>query len=251
MTSVHTHLELSILMPCLNEERTLGNSITKAQTFLQRSGIYGEVLIADNGSTDASIAIAKQLGARVVHITDKGYGAALQVGIQSAYGKYVIMGDSDDSYDFSRLESFVESLRDGSDLVMGNRFMGGIAPGAMPFLHRYLGNPILSFIGRCLFGIPIGDFHCGLRGFNRWRILSLCLATTGFEFASEMIVRAALNGFSITEVPTTLQKDGRNRPPHLNTWRDGYRHLRYLLNAKFNLLLRHPSHTLESVSKSI
>jgi glycosyltransferase involved in cell wall biosynthesis len=229
-------IELSILMPCLNEAQTLANCIKKAKAYLRQSGIAGEVLIADNGSTDTSVQIAQQLGARVVHIAQKGYGAALQGGIQAAYGKYIIMGDADDSYDFSQLNLFVEKLRNGYDLVMGNRFQGGIAPNAMPFLHRYLGNPVLSFIGRCLFHIPIGDFHCGLRGFNRQNILALHLQTMGFEFASEMVVKAALNDIKIAEVPTTLQKDGRNRPPHLNTWRDGWRHLRYMLTVKANAM---------------
>jgi len=225
----HIALELTILMPCLNEAETLAICIDKAQTFLQTSGISGEVLIADNGSTDGSIDIARQHGARVVHVPTRGYGAALSHGIADAHGKYVIMGDSDDSYDFSKLAPFVERLRAGFDLVMGNRFKGGIAAGAMPFLHRYLGNPVLSFIGRVFFSIPVKDFHCGLRGFNRQRILALNLMTTGMEFASELVVRSALAKYSITEVPTTLSPDGRSRPPHLRTWRDGWRHLRFLL----------------------
>jgi glycosyltransferase involved in cell wall biosynthesis len=225
----HTSLELTILMPCLNEAETLAVCIDKAQAYLQRSGIHGEVLIADNGSTDGSIEIAHKHGARVVHVPIRGYGAALSHGIAHARGKYVIMGDSDDSYDFSRLDAFVAKLRDGNDLVMGNRFRGGIAPGAMPFLHKYLGNPVLSFIGRLFFSIPVHDFHCGLRGFNRDRIQALHLNTTGMEFASEMVVRSALAKYAIVEVPTTLSPDGRSRPPHLRTWRDGWRHLRFLL----------------------
>lgn len=224
-----TLLELTILMPCLNEAETLATCIDKAQAYLERSGIQGEVLIADNGSTDGSIEIAHAHGARVVHVPIRGYGAALSHGIADAHGKFVIMGDSDDSYDFSRLAPFVEKLRGGFDLVMGNRFKGGVAPGAMPFLHRYLGNPVLSFIGRLFFSIPTGDFHCGLRGFNRQRILDLNLTTTGMEFASEMVVRSALAKYAIIEVPTTLAPDGRSRPPHLRTWRDGWRHLRFLL----------------------
>ncbi len=222
-------LELTILMPCLDEIETLATCIDKAQRFLREHAIAGEVLVADNGSTDGSIEAALAHGARVVHVPVRGYGAALAAGIADARGRFIIMGDSDDSYDFNRLGPFVEELRGGADLVMGNRFRGGIAPGAMPFLHRYLGNPVLSFIGRLFFRIPVGDFHCGLRGFRRERIQALGLTTTGMEFASEMIVRAALAGHDIREVPTTLAVDGRSRAPHLRTWRDGWRHLRFLL----------------------
>ncbi len=221
--------ELTILMPCLNEERTLGICISKARQYLASSGVTGEIVIADNGSTDKSVEIAGSLGARVVNVEEKGYGSALLNGIKAARGRFVIMGDSDDSYDFLNLGPYVEKLREGNDLVMGNRFKGGIAKGAMPFLHRYLGNPVLSFTGRLFFNIRVRDFHCGLRGFNRERILNTGLCTTGMEFASEMVVKSALNGLKITEVPTTLKKDGRDRPPHLNTWRDGWRHLRFLL----------------------
>lgn len=216
-------------MPCLNEAQTLAACIEKANTFLAQHHIKGEVLIADNGSTDGSQGIATGLGARVVDVPVRGYGAALSHGIAYAQGRYIIMGDSDGSYDFSALMPFVEKLRAGCKLVMGNRFRGGIKPGAMPLLHKYLGNPVLSFIGRLFFNNPSGDFHCGLRGFDRAAILALDLQTTGMEFASEMVVRAALNGLSITEVPTVLYKDGRNRPPHLHTWSDGWRHLRFLL----------------------
>ncbi|BAF88218.1 dolichol-p-glucose synthetase [Azorhizobium caulinodans ORS 571] len=222
-------LELTILMPCLNEAETLGVCVDKAMAYLKRSGISGEVLIADNGSTDGSQAIATAGGARVVAVPERGYGAALKGGIAAARGRYIIMGDADDSYDFSRLDAFVERLRAGTDIVMGNRFQGGIGPGAMPFLHRYLGNPVLSFLGRLFFGIEVGDFHCGLRGFNTEAVRKLRLETSGMEFASEMVVRASLAGLSIVEVPTTLKKDGRSRPPHLKTWRDGWRHLRFLL----------------------
>jgi hypothetical protein len=197
--------------------------------FLAESGISGEVVIADNGSTDGSQQLAEAEGARVVKVKEKGYGNALMGGITAARGKYVIMGDADDSYDFTRLMPYVEELRKGADLVMGNRFAGGIEPGAMPPLHRYLGNPVLSFIGRLFFGSKIGDFHCGLRGFNRDSAMALNLQATGMEFASEMVVKATLNKQHIAEVPTTLSKDGRSRPPHLNTWRDGWRHLRFLL----------------------
>ncbi|MCA3314803.1 MAG: glycosyltransferase family 2 protein [Roseomonas sp.] len=222
-------VELTILMPCLNEAETLATCIQKAMGYLARSGVSGEVLIADNGSTDGSQAIARGLGARVIDVPEKGYGAALIAGIAGAHGRYIIMGDSDDSYDFSALDPFIAKLRDGYDLVMGNRFKGGIAPGAMPPLHRYLGNPVLSTIGRVFFGGPIRDFHCGLRGFSRAAIASLDLRAPGMEFASEMVVKATMHGLRITEVPTTLSPDGRSRPPHLRSWRDGWRHLRFLL----------------------
>jgi len=222
-------IELTILMPCLNEAETLGICIEKALGFLRRSGISGEVLIADNGSSDGSQEIAARLGARVTHVPEKGYGAALIAGIAAARGRYVIMGDSDDSYDFSVLDPFIAKLRDGFDLVMGNRFKGGIAPGAMPPLHRYLGNPVLSTIGRIFFASPIRDFHCGLRGFSRDAMAALELRAPGMEFASEMVVKATMRGLRIAEVPTTLSPDGRSRPPHLRSWRDGWRHLRFLL----------------------
>lgn len=221
--------ELTVLMPCLNESRTLAQCIGKARRFLARTGIRGEVLIADNGSTDGSVEIARAEGARVLNVPERGYGAALLAGIKAARGRYVVMGDSDDSYDFSDLLGFVEALRAGNQLVMGNRFAGGIRPGAMPPLHRYLGNPVLSFIGRLFFRSPIRDFHCGLRGFDRDAILRLDLISPGMEFASEMVVKATLWGLRISEVPTTLSPDGRDRPPHLRSWRDGWRHLRFLL----------------------
>jgi glycosyltransferase involved in cell wall biosynthesis len=222
-------LELTILMPCLNESETLAACIGKAKYFLAQSGISGEVLIADNGSDDGSMEIAAHEGARVVAVADRGYGAALLGGLQAAQGRYVIMGDADNSYDFAALMPFVEHLRDGADIVMGNRFAGGIARGAMPFLHRYLGNPLLSWIGRLFFDIKVADFHCGLRGLSRERVSVLNLRTAGMEFASEMLVRAALAGYRIDEVPTTLSRDGRTRAPHLRTWRDGWRHLSFLL----------------------
>jgi len=222
-------LELTILMPCLNEAETLAGCVRQARAFLADNGVSGEVLVADNGSTDGSREIAAAEGARMVPVPMRGYGAALLGGIEAARGRYVIMGDADASYDFSALMPFVEQLRSGADLVMGNRFRGGIAPGAMPLSHKYLGNPVLSALGRLFFTIPIGDFHCGLRGFNRDRIRALGLSTSGMEFASEMVVRSALSGYKMTEVPTTLAKDGRSRPPHLRTWRDGWRHLRFLL----------------------
>lgn len=222
-------VELTILMPCLNEAETLAACIRKARGFLSRSGISGEVLIADNGSSDGSQAIAEAEGARVVAVAQRGYGAALRTGIEQARGRYVIMGDADDSYDFANLDAFVAQLRDGADLVMGNRFAGGIAPGAMPWHHRYIGNPVLSFFGRLLFRTPIRDFHCGLRGFSREAILALHLRTTGMEFASEMVVKSAMNRLDMREVPTTLSPDGRSRAPHLRSFRDGWRHLRFLL----------------------
>ena len=222
-------VELSILMPCLNEAATLPACIRKGQEFLDRAGIAGEILIADNGSTDGSQSIAGRLGARVVHVARRGYGSALIAGIQAARGRWVIMGDSDDSYDFSKLDLYLSSLRAGSELVMGNRFTGTIQPGAMPLLHRYLGNPVLSGVGRLLFRSDCRDFHCGLRGFDRDAILRLGLSAPGMEFASEMVVKATLQRLRITEVPTTLAPDGRGRPAHLRSWRDGWRHLRLLL----------------------
>jgi glycosyltransferase involved in cell wall biosynthesis len=222
-------LEVSIVMPCLNEAETLETCIRKAQWFIAENDLAGEVIIADNGSNDGSQAIARRLNARVVDIPAKGYGSALKGGIAAARGKYIIMGDADDSYDFSNLNPFIKKLRNGYDLVMGNRFRGGIESGAMPFLHRYLGNPVLTGIGKLLFGSPCNDFHCGLRGFRKDAISNLDLQTTGMEFASEMVVKATLHKMQIAEVPTTLSPDGRSRPPHLNTWRDGWRHLRFLL----------------------
>jgi glycosyltransferase involved in cell wall biosynthesis len=216
-------------MPCLNEAETLEVCIRKARGFMEAHGIDGEVLIADNGSTDGSQGLATKCGARVIDVTAKGYGSALMGGIRSARGRYIIMGDADDSYDFVNLMPFVEKLRDGNDLVMGNRFRGGIKPNAMPPLHKYLGNPVLTFIGRLLFASDCGDFHCGLRGFRKDAVMDLDLRTTGMEFASEMVVKMTLNKKRIAEVPTTLSKDGRSRPPHLRSWHDGWRHLRFLL----------------------
>jgi glycosyltransferase involved in cell wall biosynthesis len=222
-------LELSIVMPCLNEARTVGRCVAKAMAYIDKRQIQGEVIVADNGSTDASREIAANLGARVVPVTAKGYGNALSAGIQAARGKFVIMGDSDDSYDFDDLDPFVSKLKDGYQLVMGNRFRGGIKPGAMPPLHRYLGNPLLSAIGRLFFRSLCGDFHCGLRGFERDAILDLHLQSSGMEFASEMVAKASIFKLRVAEVPTTLSPDGRDRPSHLRSWRDGWRHLRLLL----------------------
>jgi glycosyltransferase involved in cell wall biosynthesis len=222
-------VELSVVMPCLNEAETVETCVSKALACIRENGLDGEVIVADNGSTDGSQALAEAAGARVVHVDSKGYGNALMGGIRAARGTYVIMADADDSYDFTALMPFVEELREGADLVMGNRFKGGIAKGAMPLLHRRLGNPVLSFIGRLFFKSKIGDFHCGLRGFRRDSALALGLQSSGMEFASELVVKATIFNQKITEVPTTLAVDGRSRPPHLNTWRDGWRHLRFLM----------------------
>lgn len=224
-----TGLEVTVVLPCLNESETVATCVRKARSCLDHLGVCGEVVVADNGSTDGSQELAARAGARVVAIPHRGYGAALMGGIEAARGRHVIMADADDSYDLEGLGPFIEELRDGADLVMGNRFAGGIEPGAMPALHRWVGNPALSFIGRLLFRTHIGDFHCGMRGFRRQAIIDLDLRTTGMEFASEMVVRASLAGLDVREVPTTLRPDGRTRKPHLRTWRDGWRHLRFLL----------------------
>ena len=239
--------DLSVVLPCLNEGETLETCIRKAQKSIGDLDLDGEVVVADNGSTDGSQQIAKDLGARLLSVPERGYGAALRAGIGDARGRFVIMADADDSYALDALEPFVEGLRGGADLVMGNRFAGGIAPGAMPALHRYIGNPVLSRLGRLFFHVPIHDFHCGMRGFRRDRIMALGLRTRGMEFASEMIVRAALANLTITEVPTTLQPDGRSRAPHLNTWRDGWRHLRFLLAFSPRWLFLYPALTLMTV----
>ena len=233
-------IELSIIMPCLNEAATVAVCVAKARGFLDRAGIVGEVIVADNGSQDGSIRLAAAAGARVVPVTERGYGAALGGGIRAARGRFIVMGDADDSYDFTDLDGFVAALRDGADLVMGNRFAGGIRPGAMPALHRYLGNPVLSLVGRVLFRSPVRDFHCGLRGFRRDAIAALDLSATGMEFASEMVVKATLGGLDVREVPTVLSPDGRDRPPHLRSWRDGWRHLRFLLMMSPRWLMLYP-----------
>jgi hypothetical protein len=224
-----TDIEVSVVMPCLNEARTVGRCIDKARRALEEMGVAGEIIIADNGSSDGSPHIAKEHGARVVHVNRRGYGSALQAGIAAARGRYVIMGDADDSYDFSDLQPFIAQLRQGHDLVMGNRFRGGIQPGAMPWSHRYIGNPILTGTLNLFFHSPIGDAHCGLRGFRKDAYERLGLQTPGMEFASEMVVKACLNRQKITEVPITLHPDGRDRPPHLRSFHDGWRHLRFLL----------------------
>ena len=222
-------LELSVVMPCLNEKDTVGLCVQEAMEAFERTGIRGEVIVADNGSTDGSRQIAAGLGARVISVATRGYGSALREGFAAARGEFILMGDADDTYDFSHMDRFVAKLREGFDLVMGNRFQGGISPGAMPHLHRYLGNPVLSGIGRLFFKSPVGDFHCGLRAFRKEAIERLGLRTLGMEFASEMVVKATKFGLRITEIPTTLAPDKRSRAPHLRTWRDGWRHLRFLL----------------------
>ena len=221
--------ELSVVMPCLNEARSLAGCIQEAQAAMAAANITGEVVIADNGSTDGSIEIARQCGARVAPVVEKGYGHALRGGIAAASGRFIIMGDADGSYNFGHLPRFVEELRAGYDLVMGNRFLGGIEPGAMPWKNRYLGNPTLSFIGRLFFSTTLGDFHCGLRGFSAEAYRRMNLRTTGMEFASEMVIKSVVSGLKVTEVPTTLRPDRRDRPPHLRPWRDGWRHLRFML----------------------
>ena len=222
-------LLVSVILPCLNEAETLERCVRRARETLAASGLAGEVIVADNGSTDGSQEIARRAGARVVEVPERGYGAALLGGIAAAGGRHVVMGDADDSYDFGEVPAFVAKLEEGNDLVMGSRFHGRIEPGAMPFLHRWLGNPVLSFLGRLFFRVPTSDFHCGIRAFRREAIDHLGLKTTGMEFASEMVVKAALFRLRIAEIPVTLRKDGRSRPPHLRTWRDGWRHLRFLL----------------------
>jgi glycosyltransferase involved in cell wall biosynthesis len=244
-------LELTILMPCLDEAETVATCVRKARGFLERTGIRGEVLVADNGSTDGSVELARSAGARVVHIAQKGYGSALLGGIRAAHGEFVIMADADDSYDFSRLDPFVDGLRAHNELVIGHRFRGGIRPGAMPALHRYLGNPVLSFAGRLFFSSHIGDFHCGLRGVDRAAVLKLGLSSPGMEFASEMIVKATLAGWRIAEVPTTLSPAGRSRPPHLRSWRDGWRHLRFLLMMTPRWLMLYPGLALVAIGTTV
>ena len=243
--------ELSIVMPCLNEAETLATCIRKAQKALKDLNVAGEVIVADNGSTDGSPEIAAALDARVIQVAEKGYGSALLGGIKAARGRSVIMGDADDSYDFSNIGPFLDKLRDGYDLVMGNRFKGGIERNAMPRLHRYVGNPVLTGIGRLFFSSPCGDFHCGLRGFSKTAIQSLDLRTRGMEFASEMVVKASLHGLRITEVPTTLSVDGRNRPPHLRSWRDGWRHLRFLLLYSPRWLFLYPGLLLMIIGAAV
>ena len=237
-------VELSVVMPCLNERETVGVCVRKALASLHEAGIRGEVIVGDNGSTDESVEIARSEGARVVHVEEKGYGSALRGGILAACGEYVVMADSDDSYDFGHITRFLEQLRAGSDLVMGNRFRGGIAKGAMPPLHRYFGNPVLTGIGKLFFHSPCHDFHCGMRGFRKDSFVRMDIRSTGMEFASEMVVKAGLLGMKVSEVPTTLSPDGRSHPPHLRTWRDGWRHLRFLLLYSPRWLFLYPGTVL-------
>lgn len=239
--------EFTILMPCLDEAETVAICVAKARRFLEAQGIDGEIVIADNGSTDGSPELAERCGARVIHVPERGYGSALMAGIKAARGRFIIMGDADDSYDFSALDAFVERLRGGDQLVMGNRFAGSIMPGAMPALHRYLGNPVLSSIGRLFFKVPCKDFHCGLRGFDRDAVLGLDLQSRGMEFASELVVKAKLRQLIMSEVPITLHCDGRSRPPHLRSWRDGWRHLRFLLLYSPRWLFFYPGLLLTGV----
>ena len=237
-------VELSVVMPCLNEAQTLANCIGKAQRALREANIAGEVIVADNGSSDGSIEIAVKMGARLVNVRAKGYGNALMGGIAAASGKYMVMGDADDSYDFGHIPRFVEQLRQGADLVMGNRFQGGIQKDAMPALHRYFGNPLLTRIGRLFFHSAVGDFYCGLRAFRKDAYERMGLRTTGMEFATEMVVKATLLGLRVAEVPTTLSPDGRNRPPHLRTWRDGWRTLRFFMLYSPRWLFLYPGTAL-------
>jgi glycosyltransferase involved in cell wall biosynthesis len=237
-------VELTILMPCLNEAETLAACIHKAHLGCQKVDQTYEILIADNGSTDGSPDIARSSGARVVAVPLRGYGAALHAGIEAARGRFVVMADADDSYDFSEIAPFVEKLQAGYTLVMGSRFRGEIKPGAMPFLHRWLGNPILTGIGNLFFRNKLSDYHCGLRGFDKQAILNLNLRTTGMEFASEMVIKAGLAGLKITEIPIVLWPDGRSRPPHLRTWRDGWRHLRFMLLYSPRWLFLYPGFLL-------
>ncbi len=244
-------LELSIVLPCLNEERTVGECVEQALGFLDHSGVRGEVIVVDNGSTDCSRDVAAAKGARVICVEEKGYGSAVRGGIEAALGRYVIMGDADMSYDLAHLMPFVEKLRQGYDLVMGNRFKGGISPGAMPWHHRYIGNPVLSFIGRLFFHSPANDFHCGLRGFRWDAAQQMNLQTTGMEFASEIVIKASLLGMKVCEVPTPLFPDQRDRPPHLRSFRDGWRHLRFLLIYSPTWLFLYPGILLTLVGGAL
>ncbi|SPF44425.1 Glycosyl transferase [Candidatus Sulfotelmatobacter kueseliae] len=233
-------IEVSVVLPCLNERETVGICVSKAIATLEAAGLRGEVIVADNGSTDGSTEIARSAGAKLVHVEQRGYGNALKGGIQAARGVYVVMADSDDSYDFGHIPRFIEQLRNSSDLVMGNRFRGGIHKGAMPLLHRYLGNPVLTALGRLFFHSPCQDFHCGLRAFRKDSYERMDIRSTGMEFASEMVVKASLLRMNVSEVPTTLSPDGRSHPPHLRTWHDGWRHLRFLLMYSPRWLFLYP-----------
>jgi glycosyltransferase involved in cell wall biosynthesis len=246
-TSTPDTVEVSIVMPCLNEAETLATCIQQAQQAIEQEGLAAEIIVADNGSTDGSQVIAKELGVRVVPIARKGYGNALIGGINAARGRFVIMGDADDSYDFTAISPLIDKLREGYDLVVGNRFRGGIESGAMPWSHRWVGNPILTLISRVFFHAPVGDAHCGLRGFRKDAYERMRLRATGMEFASEMVIKASLKRMRIAEVPVTLRPDGRSRPPHLRTWRDGWRHLRFMLLFSPRWLFLYPGLALFAV----
>ena len=233
-------MEVSIVLPCLNEERTVGVCVKKALYSLKKGEVNGEVIVADNGSTDKSVEIAASLGARVIHVEEKGYGNALRSRFVAALGQYIILADADDSYDLEHLTPFIEKLREGYELVMGNRFKGGIKKGAMPWHHRYIGNPVLSFLGKLFFKTPVNDFHCGLRGFTKEAIERMELQTTGMELASEIVIKSSVMEMNVCEVPTTLSPDGRDRPPHLRSFRDGWRHLRFLLMYSPTWLFLYP-----------
>ncbi|HET7419901.1 MAG TPA: glycosyltransferase family 2 protein [Candidatus Dormibacteraeota bacterium] len=239
-----TAVEVSIVMPCLNEVETLATCIRKAQEAIAKNHLSAEIIVADNGSTDGSQAVARELGVRVVDVQRRGYGSALIGGIDAAHGELVVMGDADDSYDFRAIGPLIEKLRQGCDLVMGNRFAGGIEAGAMVWSHRWVGNPALTFISRVFFQTPVGDMHCGLRAFRKDAYTRLRLRATGMEFASEMVIKASMRRMKIAEVPVTLSPDGRSRPPHLRTWRDGWRHLRFMLLFSPRWLFLYPGLTL-------
>jgi glycosyltransferase involved in cell wall biosynthesis len=246
-SSTPTAVEVSIVMPCLNEAETLAKCIRHAQSAIAKGGLAAEIIVADNGSTDGSQKVATDLGAKVVDVPRKGYGSALIGGIDAAQGRFVVMGDADDSYDFEAIGLLIDKLREGYDLVVGNRFMGGIEPGAMPWSHRWVGNPVLTFISRVFFHAPVGDTHCGLRAFKKDAYEKMRLRATGMEFASEMVIKASLKGMRITEVAVKLRPDGRTRAPHLRTWRDGWRHLRFMLLFSPRWLFLYPGLALFAV----
>ena len=246
-SSTPTAVEVSIVMPCLNEAETLAKCIRHAQSAIAKGGLAAEIIVADNGSTDGSQKVATDLGAKVVDVPRKGYGSALIGGIDAAQGRFVVMGDADDSYDFEAIGLLIDKLREGYDLVVGNRFMGGIEPGAMPWSHRWVGNPVLTFISRVFFHAPVGDTHCGLRAFKKDAYEKMRLRATGMEFASEMVIKASLKGMRITEVAVVLRPDGRSRAPHLRTWRDGWRHLRFMLLFSPRWLFLYPGLALFAV----
>ena len=249
--STPTAVEVSIVMPCLDEAATLAKCIRHAQSAIAKGGLAAEIIVADNGSSDGSQQIAEDLGARVVDVSRKGYGSALIGGIDAAQGSFIVMGDADDSYDFEAIGPLIDKLREGYDLVVGNRFKGGIQPGAMPWSHRWIGNPILTFISRVFFHAPVGDTHCGLRAFKKDAYEKMRLRATGMEFASEMVIKASLKGMRITEVAVVLRPDGRSRPPHLRTWRDGWRHLRFMLLFSPRWLFLYPGLALFAVGAAL